>query len=60
MIAEGLRLLREQKLHQLRLDVSAGLEQLDQGESVELEDEKAIERFFDDIKARGRERLGTQ
>lgn len=57
VVAEGLRLLRERKLYELRNDIDAGVEQLDRGEGIELEDEEAIQRFFDDIKARGRIRL---
>ena len=57
VVAEGLRLLRERKLYELRQDIDAGVAQLDRGEGIKLEDEEAIQRFFDDIKARGRIRL---
>ena len=58
VICEGLRLLRERKLHELRKEIDAGLQQLDRGEGIEIEDEQSLRAFFDDIKARGCERLG--
>lgn len=57
VICDALRLLRERKLHELRREIDAGLQQLDRGEGIELEDERSLQAFFDDIKARGRERL---
>jgi len=57
VICAGLRLLRERRLYELRRDIQAGLEQLDRGEGIDLEDEQALRAFFDDIKARGRQRL---
>jgi len=57
VIVDGLRLLRERKLYELRKDIDAGLAQLDRGEGIELESEQALQDFFDDIKARGRQRL---
>jgi len=57
VVAEGLRLLRERKLYELRKDVDAGVQQLDRGEGIELEDQETLQRFFDDIKGRGRLRL---
>ena len=57
VIADGLRLLREQKLYELRKDIDAGLAQIERGEGIELEGEGALRHFFDDIKARGRQRL---
>ena len=57
VISDGLRLLRERKLYELRRDIDAGLAQLERGESIELEDDEALREFFEDIKRRGRERL---
>ena len=61
VIREALRLLEEQdrlkemKLDELRKDVLAGIKQLDQGKSKEL-DESAVKR----IKARGRKMLRSK
>ena len=57
VICEGLRLLRERRLYELRREIDVGLEQLDRGEGIEFEDEQALKAFFEDIKQRGRERL---
>ena len=60
VVADGLRLLREQKLYELRKDIAAGLAQLDRGEGIELHDEQSVQAFFDDIKLRGRQRLAAK
>ena len=57
LICEGLELLRQRKLHELRRDVDAGLQQLDRGGGIHLGNEESLAAFFDDIKKRGRERL---
>ena len=57
LIREGLELLRERKLHELRRDLDAGLDQLDRGDGIHLGNEESLAAFFDDIKKRGRERL---
>lgn len=57
VISEGVRLLRERKLFELRSEIDAGLAQLERGESFELSGDHALHAFFNDIKRRGRERL---
>jgi putative addiction module CopG family antidote len=57
VICDGLRLLRERRLYELREAIDAGLGQLDRGEGIELEDEQSLRAFFDDVMQRGRERL---
>jgi antitoxin ParD1/3/4 len=57
VICEGLRLLRERRLYEVRKEIDAGLRQLERGEGTEIEDERALAAFFEDIKRRGRERL---
>jgi antitoxin ParD1/3/4 len=57
VISDGLRLLRERKLFELRQDVDAGLSQIERGEGIELKDDEALCEFFEDVKRRGRERL---
>ncbi len=54
LICAGLKLL-----HQLRGEIQAGLDELDRGEGIEIEDEQSLRAFFEDIKSRGRERLGA-
>jgi Arc/MetJ-type ribon-helix-helix transcriptional regulator len=36
--------------------IKTGFDELDRGESIELEDDNALRSFFDDIKRRGKER----
>jgi antitoxin ParD1/3/4 len=60
VICEGLRLLRAQKLDLLRREIDVGMKELDRGEGILIEDEQALGAFFDDIEARGRERLASE
>lgn len=62
VLCAGLRLLQERRLHDLRCDVQAGLNQLDRGEGIELEDEDepSLHAFFEDIKTRGRQRMKAE
>jgi antitoxin ParD1/3/4 len=57
VICAGLRLLHDLRLHELRQDIKAGLQQLDRGEGIDIQDEASLQDFFDDIRKRGRERL---
>ena len=50
MVTEGLRLLRERKLYELRRDIDAGIEQIERGEGIEIDGEEALRRFFDEVK----------
>jgi putative addiction module CopG family antidote len=59
VVSEGLRLLRERKLYELRRDIDAGFAQIERGESIEIKDDQALREFFEDIKRRGRERLNA-
>ena len=49
-----------EKLHELRLDIAAGLEQLDRGDGIQIDNEESLAAFFDDVKKRGRERLEVE
>jgi antitoxin ParD1/3/4 len=57
VVAEGLRLLREQKLYELRKDIDAGLAQIDRGEGIRVDSPEALDRFFDEIRNRAALRL---
>ena len=59
VVCDGLRLLRERRRYELREKIDAGLDQLERGEGIELQDEQALEAFFEDVKQRGRKRLET-
>lgn len=60
VVSEGLRLLRERKVYELRREIDAGIAEIDRGEGIELKGEKQLREFFDDIRRRGRERLGAR
>lgn len=59
LISAALALLkqRERKLDALRNDLQTGLDELDRGESILLEDASAQQAFFDGIRARGKQWL---
>ena len=61
LIASALRLLedRERKLAALRDDLQVGLDELERGETIELDAAAARQAFFDRIKENGRQRLGA-
>lgn len=47
----------EREREELRREIQIGIDQLDRGKGIVLNDEKALEEFFEDIKKRGRQRL---
>jgi antitoxin ParD1/3/4 len=57
VIADGLRLLRERKLHELRREIDVGLGELERGEGIKVEGDEGLFAFFEDIKSRGQQRL---
>lgn len=62
VFCDGIRLLqeREQKLESLRSEVDRGLDQLNQGEFVELNSAEETQAFFQGLKARGHQRQSEQ
>jgi antitoxin ParD1/3/4 len=60
VVTEGLRLLREREVEALRKDVDLGLQQIDRGEVLDVDDEKAHAALLEDIKAHGRRRLAAE
>ncbi len=58
MILEAVRLLRDRdtELDQFKQNLKMRLGRLERGEGIELEDDRALRSFFDDIQARGRRR----
>jgi antitoxin ParD1/3/4 len=61
VVGQALRLLqqRQQKLDELRQEIQLGLEQLDRGEGIEL-DEEGLDAFFEEIKTRSRAELEAE
>lgn len=66
VIRAGLRLLDDQehlrtaRLEALRRDIDAGIGDLENGRFVELASGEDVDKFFNDIAARGRRRLHAQ
>ena len=58
MLLEAVRLLRQRDtdLDQFKQNLKTRLARLELGEGIELEDDQALRRFFDDIQARGHQR----
>jgi antitoxin ParD1/3/4 len=56
VVREGLRLLRERDMAQLRGDIRAGFEAINRGEYEDY-DERTTKSLAKDIKKRGRQRL---
>ncbi len=56
VVTEGLRLLRERKLFELRQDIDAGLAQIERGELIQIQGAEAHDAFFKDIQTRGIQR----
>ncbi len=58
LLVEALRLLhdRDTHFHDFKERLQARQRRLDRGEGIELEDEQALRRFFDDVQQRGKER----
>lgn len=65
VIRESLRLLeqkdsaRKSRDEEIRREVLRGVEQLRNGEFIQLNSEAELEEFFEDVKRRGMERLGA-
>ena len=52
VISEGLRLLKEHKLFQLRKEIDAGLDQIEQDEVISIANETEHLAFFEKLKVR--------
>ena len=61
VLCDAVRLLRERerRLTELRSEIDQGIKQLETGDCVELESDAALEAFFDDAEARGRQRVAS-
>jgi antitoxin ParD1/3/4 len=59
VVSEGLRLLRDREIDALRKEIDVGLEQIERGEVIDIDDEQAHAALLEDIKARGRERFAA-
>ncbi|MFP6583003.1 MAG: type II toxin-antitoxin system ParD family antitoxin [Candidatus Hydrogenedentota bacterium] len=66
VVRAGLRLLEAQeeeqrlKLERLRAEVQKGVDAIESGDYITLENEKDIEDYFEGVRRRGRERLARE
>lgn len=51
---------RERRREELRTEIDRGTAQLERGDFVELDSDAALQDFFDDIEARGQQRLSAK
>lgn len=58
VVGEGLRLLRERRRQELQQQLRVGMDQLDGGEGIELDDAE-LAGFLDDIEAEVRRELAA-
>jgi Arc/MetJ-type ribon-helix-helix transcriptional regulator len=58
VLLEAMRLLRDRDEHlrQFKAQLQTRLKGLKRGEGIEMEDDEALRRFFDDVERRGMER----
>ena len=58
MLLEAVRLLRNRDadLEEFKRNLKTRLYRLDRGEGIELDSDEALQAFFDDIQARGKQR----
>lgn len=62
VVCDAVRLLREreERLESLRAGIDQGIAQLDAGDFIELNSGAELRAFFDDIEARGEQRLASE
>ncbi len=60
VVSEGLRLLREREIEALRTEIDVGIEQIDRGDVVEVDDEQSHNALLEDIASFGRRRLAAE
>jgi hypothetical protein len=62
VVCEALKQYREQqkRLDTLKREIQVGLDELGQGESIQIRSEAELDAYFDEIEARGRARLAQQ
>jgi antitoxin ParD1/3/4 len=62
VVCEALKQYREQqeRLDTLKQEIQMGLDELRRGESIQIRNEAELDAYFDEIEARGRERLAKR
>jgi putative addiction module CopG family antidote len=60
VVSDGLRLLREREREALRKEIDVGIQQIESGDVVEVDDEDSHTALLEDIKSRGRRRFAAE
>jgi len=66
VVRESLRLLeerewiRQRRVDELRVEIQKGIDDVEAGRVIELNNDDELKEFFEDIKRRGRERLNAR
>ena len=60
VVSDALRLLSQQGLEILRKEIQVGIDELDRGEGIAIEDEEALKRFLDDIENEGHKEIEAE
>ncbi len=60
VVSDALRLLREQKLEVLRKEIQVGVDDLERGDEIIIEDEQGLKRFFDDLEEEARAEIAAE
>ncbi len=60
VVSNALRLLCEQELLALRQKIQMGIDQLDRGEEIVIENEEDLKRFFDEIERDGEKEIEAE
>ena len=60
VVSGALRLLRDHELETLRKEIQVGIDELDRGEGIAIDDEQALKRFFDDIEKEARVEIDAE
>jgi antitoxin ParD1/3/4 len=60
VVSDALRLLRQQKLETLREEIQVGVDDLERGDEIIIEDEHGLKRFFDELEAEARAELDAE
>jgi antitoxin ParD1/3/4 len=62
VVSDAVRVLRDRqtRLELLRAEIERGIKQLDAGEFIEIESDTELRQFFEDIQARGLQRISMK
>ena len=60
IVSDALRLLQNQNLENLQKEIQVGIDELDRGEAIVIDDERGLRRFFEDIESEVRAEIDAE